>query len=66
MMAYGQIGYIQALAGLMVYFIVLAESGFLPSDLIGIRTQWDWRGAVVTDSFGQEWVGNCTQVSRIF
>jgi len=55
-MAYGQIGMIQAAAGFFTYFIILAENGFLPSRLFGIRKQWDSKGVNdLEDSYGQEW-----------
>ena len=40
-MAYGQIGMIQASAGFFVYFVIMAENGFLPGKLFGIRRAWD-------------------------
>lgn len=48
---------IQALGGFFTYFVILAENGFLPSDLIGIRDKWDdlWVDNV-EDSYGQQWV----------
>lgn len=55
-MAYGQIGMIQAMAGFFTYFVIMAENGFWPMRLFGIRAQWDepkW-GSLV-DSYGQEW-----------
>lgn len=56
-MAYGQIGMIQAAAGFFVYFVIMAENGFLPMDLFGIRKQWDSKAVNdLTDSYGQEWV----------
>lgn len=56
-MAYGQIGMIQAAAGFFVYFVIMAENGFLPRDLFGIRKQWDSKAVNdLTDSYGQEWV----------
>ncbi|KAK1878549.1 Sodium/potassium-transporting ATPase subunit alpha-2 [Dissostichus eleginoides] len=55
-MAYGQIGMIQALAGFFTYFVILAENGFLPNTLVGIRIRWDDREVNdVEDSFGQQW-----------
>nr|CAD7393510.1 unnamed protein product [Timema cristinae] len=55
-MAYGQIGMIQAAAGFFVYFVIMAENGFLPTKLLGIRKQWDSKAVNdVTDSYGQEW-----------
>ena len=53
-MAYGQIGMIQAAAGFFVYFVILAENGFLPNKLFGIRKSWDALGINdVEDSYGQ-------------
>ncbi|KAG8231998.1 hypothetical protein J437_LFUL010258 [Ladona fulva] len=55
-MAYGQIGMIQAAAGFFVYFVIMAENGFLPMKLLGIRKQWDSKAVNdLTDSYGQEW-----------
>lgn len=56
-MAYGQIGMIQAAAGFFVYFVIMAENGFLPTKLFGIRETWDSKAVNdLTDSYGQEWV----------
>merc|ERR1712170_236831 len=55
-MAYGQIGMIQASAGFFVYFVIMAENGFWPSRLLGIRKEWDSKGINdLEDSHGQEW-----------
>jgi len=55
-MAYGQIGMIQASAGFFVYFVIMAENGFLPKDLFGMRRDWDSRAVNdLEDSYGQEW-----------
>merc|ERR1712142_894636 len=40
-MAYGQIGMIQASAGFFVYFVIMAENGFMPGKLFGLRRSWD-------------------------
>uniref|UniRef100_A0A4W4G1L7 Sodium/potassium-transporting ATPase subunit alpha n=1 Tax=Electrophorus electricus TaxID=8005 RepID=A0A4W4G1L7_ELEEL len=54
--AYGQIGMIQALAGFFTYFVVLAENGFLPRGLLGLRVDWDSRDVNdIEDSYGQQW-----------
>merc|ERR1712156_756326 len=55
-MAYGMIGMIQASAGFFVYLVILAENGFWPKDLLGLRRQWD-SSAIndLKDSYGQEW-----------
>ena len=39
--AYGQIGIIQAAAGFLTYFVIMAENGFYPTKLIGLRTAWE-------------------------
>merc|ERR1711936_293719 len=55
-MAYGQIGMIQASAGFFVYFVIMAENGFLPGILFGIRKEWDSQAINdLEDSYGQEW-----------
>ena len=55
-MAYGQIGMIQALGGFFSYFVILAENGFLPGNLVGIRLNWDDRTVNdLEDSYGQQW-----------
>merc|ERR1719468_539622 len=54
--AYGMIGMIQASAGFFVYFVILAENGFLPQDLFGLRRSWDSKAINdLQDSYGQEW-----------
>jgi sodium/potassium-transporting ATPase subunit alpha len=55
-MAYGQIGMIQAAGGFFTYFVIMAENGFWPSRLLGIRKEWD-SAAIndLADSYGQEW-----------
>merc|ERR1712004_3231 len=55
-MAYGQIGMIQASAGFFIYFVIMAENGFLPMDLFGLRKSWDSIAINdLEDSYGQEW-----------
>jgi len=55
-MAYGQIGMIQASAGFFVYTVIMAENGFLPTRLLGIRREWDSQAVNdLEDSYGQEW-----------
>jgi len=50
---------IQALAGFFTYFVILAENGFLPYTLLGIRVNWDNRYVNdLEDSYGQQWVSN--------
>jgi sodium/potassium-transporting ATPase subunit alpha len=55
-MAYGQIGMIQASAGFFVYFVIMADNGFWPGRLFGLRRSWDSEAVNdVVDSYGQEW-----------
>ena len=55
-MAYGRVGMLQASAGFFVYFIILAENGFLPQRLFGLRRSWDSFGINdLEDSYNQEW-----------
>ncbi len=55
-MAYGQIGMIQASAGFFVYFVIMAENGFWPGKLFGLRRAWDSEAVNdLEDSYGQEW-----------
>jgi len=55
--AYGQVGMIQAVAGFFVYIVIMAENGFMPWDLLGIRQRWDSKSVNdLEDSYGQEWV----------
>jgi magnesium-transporting ATPase (P-type) len=56
-MAYGQIGMIQASAGFFVYLVIMAENGFWPSRLLGLRKSWESKTLNdLEDSYGQEWV----------
>uniref|UniRef100_A0A671PBH2 Sodium/potassium-transporting ATPase subunit alpha n=1 Tax=Sinocyclocheilus anshuiensis TaxID=1608454 RepID=A0A671PBH2_9TELE len=55
-MSYGQIGMMQAVGGFFTYFVILAENGFLPKDLVGIRLGWEDRYVSdLEDSYGQQW-----------
>ena len=50
-------GMMQAIAGFFTYFVILAENGFLPGHLVGIRINWDDREVNdLEDSYGQQWV----------
>ena len=50
---------LQASGGFFVYFVIMAENGFWPSRLLGIRREWDSKGVNdLQDSYGQEWVSN--------
>lgn len=47
---------IQAVAGFFVYFVIMAENGFLPDRLFGLRRPWDSIGINdLEDSYNQEW-----------
>lgn len=47
----------QAIAGFFTYFVILAENGFLPARLVGIRVEWDDRQVNdLEDAYGQQWV----------
>jgi sodium/potassium-transporting ATPase subunit alpha len=55
-MTYIQVGCMQACAGFFCYFVIMAEHGFLPQHLFGIREKWDCNVINdLEDSFGQEW-----------
>lgn len=48
---------LQALGGFFTYFVILAENGFLPGTLVGIRILWDSRDINdLEDTYGQQWV----------
>lgn len=56
---------IQALGGFFSYFVILAENGFLPGNLVGIRLNWDDRTVNdLEDSYGQQWVSGAGHWSR--
>ena len=58
-MAYGQIGMIQASAGFFTYFVIMAENGFMPLDLLGLRAEWDSNAVNdLQDYYGQQWVSS--------
>merc|ERR1719300_2217679 len=47
---------IQAAAGFFTYAVILAENGFWPSHLFGLRRAWDSKAVNdLKDSYGQEW-----------
>merc|ERR1711870_34652 len=42
--------------GFVVYFVIMAENGFWPSTLLGLRRSWDSQAVNdLEDSYGQEW-----------
>ncbi|XP_026325061.1 sodium/potassium-transporting ATPase subunit alpha-B-like [Hyposmocoma kahamanoa] len=55
-LVYGHIGLIEFAAGMFAYFVVMAEHGFYPSRLFGLRQDWDNEAVSdLNDSLGQEW-----------
>ncbi|XP_034656439.1 sodium/potassium-transporting ATPase subunit alpha [Drosophila subobscura] len=55
-MAYLQIGVIQTVACFFTFFAIMAEHGFPPSSLIGVRQRWDSKDVDdLADKYGQEW-----------
>uniref|UniRef100_A0A3B4VH23 Sodium/potassium-transporting ATPase subunit alpha n=1 Tax=Seriola dumerili TaxID=41447 RepID=A0A3B4VH23_SERDU len=47
---------VSALGGFFTYFVILAENGFLPKTLVGIRVNWDNNGVNdLEDTYGQQW-----------
>ncbi|KAH8418895.1 hypothetical protein KR009_002243 [Drosophila setifemur] len=56
LMAYLQIGVIQSTACFFTFFAIMAEHGFPPSKLFGIREDWDSKNVEdLEDGYGQEW-----------
>ncbi|OXA59215.1 Sodium/potassium-transporting ATPase subunit alpha [Folsomia candida] len=54
--SYGQIGMMQSFAGMFAYFVIMAQNGYLPGRLLGIRKEWDSPAYNdLEDSYGQEW-----------
>jgi len=48
---------IESFAGMFAYFVIMAQNGFLPRRLIGLRSYWDSVAVSdLEDSYGQEWV----------
>jgi len=57
--AYGQKGMMVTGAGFFTYFVVMAQSGFYPLKLIGLRSTWDSVSINdLEDSYSQEWTYN--------
>ncbi|XP_077985595.1 sodium/potassium-transporting ATPase subunit alpha-3-like isoform X1 [Glandiceps talaboti] len=55
-MSYGQIGMMQASGGFFNYFVILAENGFLPWYIFGIRADWDDKSIQnLEDAYGSQW-----------
>lgn len=57
MMFFPLLSILQATAGFFTYFVIMAENGFIPSMLFGLRKPWDDRtNNDLEDYYGQEWV----------
>jgi len=55
--SYGLVGVFEAFSGFLVYFVIMADHGFLPMRLFFLRKDWDAKGVNdLQDSYGQEWV----------
>lgn len=54
--SYAQIGIVEAVGAFYSYYVVMAENGFWPVRLFGLREKWD-SAAIndLEDSYGQEW-----------
>lgn len=61
-LAYGNLGLLETLGAFLVYFIAMAEYGFLPGRLIGIRADWETEDKLVNDSYGRSWTHPQRQV----
>ena len=63
-MAYGQVGMMQAAGAYFTYLVILAQNGFYPDFIFGIRVAWDSQGYNdLFDSYGQEWV--CSSLTTL-
>jgi len=55
-LCYGQMAMIEASGAFFAFFVVMAENGWWPSRLIGIRRSWESiNNNDLLDSYGQEW-----------
>jgi len=64
--SYGLVGVFEAINGFFVYFVIMADHGFLLLRLFFLREQWEDKGVNdLEDSYGQEWVSFvfCTWLS---
>ncbi|XP_077113391.1 potassium-transporting ATPase alpha chain 2-like isoform X1 [Ranitomeya variabilis] len=60
--SYFHIAAMEGFSGFVNYFTVLAEQGFLPATVLGLRVQWEKKtNNELEDSYGQEW----TYVQRL-
>lgn len=55
-LCYGQIAMVEASGAFFAYMVVMAENGFWPSRLVGLREAWEAKTVNdLVDSYGQEW-----------
>ncbi|CAF3662755.1 unnamed protein product [Rotaria socialis] len=55
-LCYGQVAMLEASGAFFAYTVVMAENGFWPSRLIGLREAWESKSVNdLRDSYGQEW-----------
>lgn len=55
-LCYGQVAMIEASGAFFAYMVVMAENGFWPSRLVGLREAWESTSVNdLLDSYGQEW-----------
>jgi len=55
-LCYGQFAMIEASGAFFAYLVVMAENGFWPSRLLGLRRGWESSSVNdLRDSYGQEW-----------
>ncbi|CAF3644832.1 unnamed protein product, partial [Rotaria sp. Silwood1] len=55
-LCYGQMAMIEASGAFFAFFVVMAENGWWPSRLLGIRDAWDSPAVNdLRDSYGQDW-----------
>lgn len=58
-LAFGQLGLLEIAGAFFMYFAIMAESGFWPQRLLGLRDIWSMRGINdIEDAYGQEWVSH--------
>lgn len=57
--AFAQTGLFEGVGGFFTFLVILAQNGFWPSKVFGIRAAWDNPDINdLEDSYGQEWVSN--------
>ena len=55
--AFAHTGLFEGAGGFFVFLVILAQNGFLPLRVFGIRAAWDNVNINdLEDSYGQEWV----------